>query len=183
MKNKIIAVDFDGTLCKNNYPNIGEANEELINHLKRIQSKGDKIILWTCRVGEKLEAAVAWCKKRGLIFDAVNENLPESIAEFGSDTRKIFADEYIDDAASSELALPFGIEFENVNDSFLVGVDFTKGNDVGVLVVGHKRMNQAVDVVNAFQGIEAWSLYKKLTNSRPGFVKNHPDIEKDTLKK
>lgn len=179
MNKKIIAVDFDGTLCKNNYPDIGEANEELINHLKRVQSKGDKIILWTCRIGEKLEAAVAWCKKRGLIFDAVNENLPESIAEFGSDTRKIFADEYIDDAASSELTLPFGFESENVNDSFLVGVDFTKGKDVGVLVVGHKRMNQAVDVVNAFQGIEAWNLYKKLSTPRTGFIKNQPDVEND----
>lgn len=32
-----------------------------------------------------------------MIFDAVNENLPEIIAEFGGDTRKIFANEYIDD--------------------------------------------------------------------------------------
>ena len=32
-----------------------------------------------------------------MIFDAVNENLPEIIESFGSDTRKIFANEYIDD--------------------------------------------------------------------------------------
>lgn len=31
------------------------------------------------------------------MFDAVNENLPEIIENFGSDTRKIFANEYIDD--------------------------------------------------------------------------------------
>ena len=31
------------------------------------------------------------------MFDAVNENLPEIIESFGSDTRKIFANEYIDD--------------------------------------------------------------------------------------
>lgn len=28
MNSKIIAVDFDGTLCENKWPEIGEANEE-----------------------------------------------------------------------------------------------------------------------------------------------------------
>ena len=32
-----------------------------------------------------------------MIFDAVNENLPEAIEMFGDDSRKIFAHEYIDD--------------------------------------------------------------------------------------
>lgn len=31
------------------------------------------------------------------MFDAVNENLPGIVASFGTDTRKIFANEYIDD--------------------------------------------------------------------------------------
>lgn len=55
------------------------------------------MILWTCRVGDMLQKAVEWCKERNLVFDAVNENLPEIIESFGSDTRKIFANEYIDD--------------------------------------------------------------------------------------
>ena len=29
MKNKIIAVDFDGTLCENKWPEIGKANKEM----------------------------------------------------------------------------------------------------------------------------------------------------------
>ena len=28
MNSKIIAVDFDGTLCENKWPEIGEANED-----------------------------------------------------------------------------------------------------------------------------------------------------------
>ena len=36
---------------------------------------------------------------RGLYFDAVNANLPERIAYFGGDCRKISADEYWDDRA------------------------------------------------------------------------------------
>ena len=38
-----------------------------------------------------------WCKEHGLIFDAVNDNLPEIVEAFGGNCRKIFANEYIDD--------------------------------------------------------------------------------------
>ena len=94
---KIVAVDFDGTLCENKWPEIGEANKEMITYLKDRQANGDKLILWTCRVGDILKNAVDWSAEQGLIFDAVNENLPEIVASFGTDTRKIFANEYIDD--------------------------------------------------------------------------------------
>lgn len=94
---KIIAVDFDGTLCANKYPEIGKPNKELITYLKDRQANGDKVILWTCRNNERLQQAVEWSKERGLIFDAVNENLPEVIDAFGGDTRKICANVYIDD--------------------------------------------------------------------------------------
>lgn len=107
MRNKIIAVDFDGTLCTNSYPYIGDANFLLIDYLKRQKRCGAKLILWTCRAGKILNEAVAWCNGMGLTFDAVNENLPEIIEAFGSDTRKIFANEYIDDLASNKFSLPF----------------------------------------------------------------------------
>lgn len=63
--------------------------------------------MWTCRADERLEEAVRWCYDQGLIFDAVNENLPERIAMFGTDPRKIGADEYIDDRMSTRFKLPF----------------------------------------------------------------------------
>lgn len=97
MKQNIIAVDFDGTLCENKYPEIGEPNMELIDFLMNCQLNGDKVILWTCRNEEQTKAAVDWCSEKGLVFDAVNENLPEIITEFGGDARKIFANVYIDD--------------------------------------------------------------------------------------
>lgn len=98
MNEQIIAVDFDGTLCENKWPEIGEPNTELIGYLIMMQKTvGAKIILWTCRIGEMLDRAVNWCSEHGLEFDAVNENLPHIIERFGSDTRKIFANMYIDD--------------------------------------------------------------------------------------
>lgn len=101
LKVKIIAVDFDGTLCENKYPEIGNPNRELITYLRDEKKRGARVILWTCRSGEDLESAVKWCELYGLKFDAVNENAAEAIEEFGGDTRKIFAHEYIDDRATN----------------------------------------------------------------------------------
>ena len=53
-----------------------------------------------------------------------------------------------------------------INESFLVGVDFTNGKDVGVLIVGKKRPNESVEIINAFQGDEAWDLYQKLITKK-----------------
>ncbi len=73
MSSYIIATDFDGTICENKYPEIGEPRNNTILYLKEKQKNGAKIVLWTCRVDELLDAAVKWCRNKGLIFDAVNE--------------------------------------------------------------------------------------------------------------
>lgn len=100
---KIIAVDFDGTLCKDNYPRIGDPNIELIEWLKLRQSNGSRIILWTCRCGTALEDAVKWCARKGLIFDAINDNIPGVVAAMNnSNSRKVFADIYIDDKGACD---------------------------------------------------------------------------------
>ena len=72
---RVIAVDFDGTLCEAQWPGIGNANYPVINELILQKKQGDKVILWTCRTGKMLNDAVKWCYARGLCFDAINENL------------------------------------------------------------------------------------------------------------
>ncbi|BDE87894.1 hypothetical protein CE91St42_23520 [Oscillospiraceae bacterium] len=96
---KIIAVDFDGCLVINKWPEVGAPIEKNINKLKAEQADGAKVILWTNRVGEALEKALEFCKEQGIHLDAVNENLPEIVEDFGGDCRKIFANEYWDDRA------------------------------------------------------------------------------------
>ncbi len=96
---KVIAVDFDGTLCEERWPGIGKPNWPVIHELIRRQADGDRIILWTCREGPLLDKAVAWCKAHGIQFDAINSNVPERIEQYGDDQRKISADEYWDDRA------------------------------------------------------------------------------------
>ena len=98
---KIIAIDFDGTLCEDKYPLAGEANWPLITYLQTAQHMGSKLILWTCRSNDDLKYAIEWCKERGLIFDAINENVQEAIDKYGGNSRKIYADIYIDDKASN----------------------------------------------------------------------------------
>lgn len=93
----IFAVDFDGTLCENKWPEIGKPNLKLIDFLKGTRKLGNKVILWTNRDGEELQAAVDWCKEKGLEFDTINDNTKEMIEFFGGNPRKIFANFYIDD--------------------------------------------------------------------------------------
>lgn len=96
-KSYIFAVDFDGYLCKDEFPAIGKPNKRIIKHFIKLKESGHQLILNTCRVNDRLTEAVAWCKHQGLEFDAVNENLPQKIKTFGSDCRKISADYYCDD--------------------------------------------------------------------------------------
>ena len=96
---KVIAVDFDGCLCENSWPEIGDDNPQVIKALLEEQKRGTRLILWTCRTGELLEAALRWCESRGIRFDCVNEPWPELKEQFGNDSRKIFATEYWDDRA------------------------------------------------------------------------------------
>ena len=51
---------------------------------------------------------------------------------------------------------------KEIQDTILVSVDFTNGEDSSVMVVGRKRPNQTVEIINALQGKEAEDLYSKL---------------------
>lgn len=90
----IIAVDFDGTICRNNEPNLA-----LINRLRAEQQAGNIVILWTCRCGNRLIEALNYMRRYGLIPNYVNENAPQAIRQLGQNSRKIYADVYIDDKA------------------------------------------------------------------------------------
>lgn len=107
-----IAVDYDDTLfCSKTGKPVTVEREvvglkgikkdiPLIEIMLSLQANGNKIILYTCREGEKLQEAIERCASHGLTFDAVNDNLPEVIAAHG-DSRKIKADCYVDNLAVS----------------------------------------------------------------------------------
>jgi len=93
---KIIAVDFDGTIVENKYPAIGKERIFAFATLRALQEKGYILILWTCRTGRCLDEAVELCRKNGVEFYAVNSAYAGEVLD-GSSPRKIDADIYIDD--------------------------------------------------------------------------------------
>lgn len=94
---RVIAIDFDGVICTNNYPNIGEPNWAIINAALAEKDTGSKLILWTCRCDDDLEKAVEACEEWGLEFDKINDNIEELKLRYNNNTRKVWATEYWDD--------------------------------------------------------------------------------------
>ncbi|WP_114492932.1 BT0820 family HAD-type phosphatase [Candidatus Ulvibacter alkanivorans] len=91
-----IAIDFDGTIVEDEYPKIGKPIIFAFDTMKKLQSQGHRLILWTYRKGRALDEAVQFCKDNGVVFYAVNKSFPEE--EFDpSHSRKINADYFIDD--------------------------------------------------------------------------------------
>lgn len=92
----IIAVDYDDTLAHDGQPNL-----VLISRLHGAQRQGHTVILWTCREGKSLQEALDLLLRHGFRPDLVNRNAPAAVRYIGHDSRKIYADLYIDDKAVS----------------------------------------------------------------------------------
>lgn len=92
----VIAIDFDGTCVEHDYPAVGLEVEGAVETLRALNKRGHRLILFTMRSGEKLEAAVRWFRDRKIELWAVNEN-PEQRSWTASP--KVYADYYIDDSA------------------------------------------------------------------------------------
>ena len=93
-----IAVDFDGTIVENAYPSIGAERPFAVATLKQLVAEKHKLVLWTVREGKQLDAAVQWCRERGLEFYAINRDYPEEDAANNNHfSRKLKADIFIDD--------------------------------------------------------------------------------------
>ena len=91
-----IAVDFDGTIVEDAYPDIGKPMLFAFETLKEMQKQKHQLILWTYRSGTELEAAIEFCRENGVEFYAVNNSYPEEIYDT-SFSRKIHAHVFIDD--------------------------------------------------------------------------------------
>lgn len=97
LSNKKLAIDFDGTIVEDAYPSIGKPKIFAFETLKKLQSEGYRLILWTYRQGKSLEEAVEFCRKNGVEFYAVNSSFEGEIFDDETQSRKIDADLFIDD--------------------------------------------------------------------------------------
>lgn len=90
----ILAIDFDGTIVKHEFPKIGELMPGAAYTIRRLAAAGHTIIIWTCRNGEYEEAAKKFLEDNNIPYHYINENI--SNLSFKT-SNKIYADVYIDD--------------------------------------------------------------------------------------
>ena len=95
-RQKIVAVDFDGTCVMHEYPDIGADVPNAVRVLKRLDANEVRIILWTIRSGNYLLDAMRWFRQREIGIWAVNKNPQQRM---WSKSPKAYAPVYIDDAA------------------------------------------------------------------------------------
>ena len=94
----IIAIDFDGTIVTDTFPAIGELKPNAKKTINRLKNEGYYIIIWTCRTHIRLLEAIDFLVKSGIKYDQINQSCPENVRQYnGIDSRKVYADLYIDD--------------------------------------------------------------------------------------
>lgn len=124
----IIAIDFDGTCVKHEYPDVGD-DVGAVPVIKKFVARGDKIILFTMRSGKELQDAVEWFSRHLIPLFGVNGN-PEQ--HTWTKSPKPYAHVYIDDAAlGAPLKYPYPedlcrpwIDWEKVAE--LTGIDHAR---------------------------------------------------------
>lgn len=98
-QNKYIGVDFDGTIVKHRFPEIGDPVPLAITVLRELQKSGVKIILFTMRSdgqksGNVLTEAVEYIEKHGISLYGINHN-PDQ--DSWTTSPKAYAHAYVDD--------------------------------------------------------------------------------------
>lgn len=104
----IIAVDFDGTIVENKYPDIGDIIPGALCTLRRWKKAGHTIIINSCRAGLDEVKMEAWLIRNHVPHDFINRNDPERTKLYECECRKISADFYVDDHDMSRIDLTTG---------------------------------------------------------------------------
>ena len=94
----IIAIDFDGTIVEDQFPDIGKMIPGARENINKLYADGYTIIIWSCRTGIKKSRAIEWLVMNGIKFHYFNKSCQTNVAAHGGkDTRKVYANLYIDD--------------------------------------------------------------------------------------
>lgn len=105
-----IAVDFDGTLFENRWPDIGPLIPRAKEVVNRFVDGGGRVIIWTCREDDLKAEAEKALRENEVQYHTINENLPELIERYGNDSRKVGAQMYIDDLGNH------GIDWDRIEE-------------------------------------------------------------------
>jgi hypothetical protein len=121
VKSLVLAVDFDGTIVEDRYPEIGKPLPFAIDTLKRLHADGHRIVLWTFRHGRPLRNAVEFLESQGVHLYAVNQSFPEESEQLDGYSRKIHADWFIDDRNIGGFP-GWGVVYQQISQKALLDV-------------------------------------------------------------
>lgn len=95
-----VAVDFDGTIVADKYPEYGEVNQDMVEVMNECRNAGYKVMIYTCRVNRELyDSDESWAKARiDLILFLDTHKIPY---DFIYQKEKPVCVAYIDDRAIS----------------------------------------------------------------------------------
>lgn len=100
----VIAIDFDGTIVQDKFPNIGELNPNAIETINAMVEDGYEIIIWTARGDLFLLNARDFLLENGLIINPekgkrikFNQHADYMLERYDTQGIKIGASFYIDD--------------------------------------------------------------------------------------
>lgn len=80
---KILAIDFDGTIVENKYPEIGPLIKDAKETINKLYDS-DKyyIIIWTCRADKDLRKAIKFLYDEEIKFHQINRDAPPEYVDF-----------------------------------------------------------------------------------------------------
>lgn len=100
----ILAIDFDGTIVDDQFPDVGNMKQGAAEAINQLYADGYTIIIWTCRTGINKARAVEFLARNGVKWHYFNESSYHNLkAHNFRDTRKVYADLYIDDRMIGKL--------------------------------------------------------------------------------
>lgn len=121
----IIAVDFDGTCVTHEFPYIGRDIGAAL-WLRKFVDNGAKLVLNTMRSNQYLMNAVEWFTSNGIALYGVNENPTQ---KEWTDSPKVYAELYIDDAAFGCPLIARHVNWEIVGPQILKMLEERKNID------------------------------------------------------
>ena len=100
----IISIDFDGTVVRHEYPNVGADVPGAVDNLRWLVDQGHELVLYTMRSRKYLEHAIDWFKNRGIPLAGIQYAPGQSD---WTSSNKCYANIYIgDDALGAPLIYP-----------------------------------------------------------------------------
>lgn len=101
---KVIAIDFDGTIVEDAFPDIGPPNMRMFQFAKTVRSEGHKVVVWSCRANKKLNKGADRDYFQEMVDFLEQSNFPYDEIDDGSQG-KYHADLYVDDKAVNAKAV------------------------------------------------------------------------------